>query len=172
MAIIYLIFSALIIIKLIKEVNMTEEDYGIKTEEARLKAVCVNKLAALEHLMMQSKTMTYDFKNKVLYALRLELAMCKSLRDYKMFLSEVKFWERSIKFELEFMDKQVENISEKIQCLNILGLSPNVNFDEVKKRYRELVKQFHPDVSSEVDAKEVFIKINDAYNKLRNLENA
>jgi len=28
----------------------------------------------------------------------------------------------------------------------VLGLSPNASFEEVKKRYRELVKEYHPDI--------------------------
>ena len=60
--------------------------------------------------------------------------------------------------------------SKKIMdCLAILGLRPGVDFSEIKKSYRVLVKEYHPDKLSGMGqgikdlAKEKFQKIQEAY---------
>lgn len=45
----------------------------------------------------------------------------------------------------------------------LLGLNTNATIDEVKKAYRHLAKEFHPDVNSGVDAQKKFIEITAAY---------
>lgn len=52
------------------------------------------------------------------------------------------------------------------QYYQILGLPSGASELEVKKRYRELVMRFHPDVNSSPSAHEDFIKIKLAYEKL------
>ena len=50
------------------------------------------------------------------------------------------------------------------QALKRLGLSLPVNLDEIKKKYKKLVKIFHPDVNKgSRKAEEKFIEINEAY---------
>lgn len=59
--------------------------------------------------------------------------------------------------------------------LKILGVSPNANFDEIKKAYRKLVMIHHPDkfenTSSDQKqkAKERFLKIQEAYDYLEGI---
>ncbi len=48
----------------------------------------------------------------------------------------------------------------------ILGLDSSATVFEIKKAYRKLVKQYHPDVSKYKDAHEKFIEINEAYKYL------
>lgn len=50
----------------------------------------------------------------------------------------------------------------------ILGIKSTANDSEVKPAYRRLALQWHPDRCSEPDAKEVFIKIQHAYEVLSN----
>lgn len=52
------------------------------------------------------------------------------------------------------------------EYLQTLQLSPGATEKEVKAAYRRLSKQYHPDVSTDPEAKEKFIAINEAYNFL------
>ncbi len=63
--------------------------------------------------------------------------------------------------------QESENSVEKIQgALKTLHLSSLVSLNEIKKRYRELSKKFHPDFNKE-DA-DKFKEINEAYKILKN----
>jgi molecular chaperone DnaJ len=53
-------------------------------------------------------------------------------------------------------------------CYSTLGLSPNASDDDAKKKYRELSKQWHPDVNKSPEAPEKFKKINEAYDRIKN----
>jgi DnaJ-class molecular chaperone len=55
---------------------------------------------------------------------------------------------------------------EIFEALKILGLVPPVSLKDIKERYRELSKRYHPDVSNEV-AKKNFADISSAYRLLR-----
>jgi len=48
----------------------------------------------------------------------------------------------------------------------LFGLSPGASEEEIRKRYRELVKKFHPDVNKDVNAEKKFIEIQTAYEEL------
>jgi len=48
----------------------------------------------------------------------------------------------------------------------ILGLESSASADEIKRAYRKLARQYHPDVSSESDAEQRFKEINLAYEVL------
>ncbi|MBV6462045.1 MAG: DnaJ-like protein MG200 [Flavobacteriales bacterium] len=45
----------------------------------------------------------------------------------------------------------------------ILGLSPSATKEEIKKAYRKLALEWHPDKNKSPNAHEMFIKINEAY---------
>ena len=45
----------------------------------------------------------------------------------------------------------------------ILGLSPSTTKEEIKKAYRKLALEWHPDKNKSPNAHEMFIKINEAY---------
>ena len=55
-------------------------------------------------------------------------------------------------------------------CYAILGVSRNSSQDEIKKRYRHLVKRLHPDKSKDPLAKEKMAEINKAYEILSDVE--
>ena len=52
----------------------------------------------------------------------------------------------------------------------ILGVSREATPDEIKKAYRKLAKQYHPDVSKEKNAEEKYKEINEAYEVLKDPE--
>ena len=67
-----------------------------------------------------------------------------------------------------------EMVQEK-DAFEVLGLSKNASFDEVKARYKELVRQYHPDIlMGRGESKEVIERstkklqeINEAYGRLK-----
>lgn len=52
------------------------------------------------------------------------------------------------------------------EALDILGLPPMISYKDLKKRYRELSKKYHPDIVG--DSNETMVKINQAYNLVKN----
>jgi curved DNA-binding protein CbpA len=50
----------------------------------------------------------------------------------------------------------------------ILGLKEGATIKELKKAFHEKAKEYHPDVSSHLDAESKFIEVNEAYEYLRN----
>ena len=52
----------------------------------------------------------------------------------------------------------------------ILGVARNASIDEIKTAFRQLARQYHPDVSKEPDAEEKFKEINEAYGVLSDPE--
>jgi hypothetical protein len=49
---------------------------------------------------------------------------------------------------------------------NVMGLTPGASEEEIRKRYRKLVKKFHPDVNKDANAERKFIEIQEAYEEL------
>ena len=52
----------------------------------------------------------------------------------------------------------------------ILGVSRDAKTDEIKKAYRKLAKQYHPDINKEAGAEEKYKEINEAYEVLKDPE--
>src|SRR5574338_989638 len=52
----------------------------------------------------------------------------------------------------------------------ILGVERTAGEDEIKKAYRKLARKYHPDVSKELNAKEKFQEVSEAYETLRDKE--
>ncbi|MBE8365997.1 DnaJ domain-containing protein, partial [Leptospira borgpetersenii serovar Balcanica] len=48
----------------------------------------------------------------------------------------------------------------------VLGISKSASADEIKKAYRKLSKQYHPDINKEAGADEKFKEISEAYEAL------
>jgi molecular chaperone DnaJ len=49
------------------------------------------------------------------------------------------------------------------EAYKIMGLPPNSSPDELKKQYKKLAREFHPDVNKSLAAEETLKKINEAY---------
>ncbi|WP_107829493.1 TerB family tellurite resistance protein [Campylobacter concisus] len=68
-----------------------------------------------------------------------------------------------------------DEISQENDAFEVLGLSKNASLDEVKARYKELVRQYHPDIlMGRGESKEVIERstkklqeINEAYGRLK-----
>jgi molecular chaperone DnaJ len=54
-------------------------------------------------------------------------------------------------------------MSNKRDYYEVLSVAKNASADEIKKAYRRLARQYHPDVSQEADAETKFKEINEAY---------
>ncbi|MBS0290212.1 MAG: DnaJ domain-containing protein [Proteobacteria bacterium] len=52
----------------------------------------------------------------------------------------------------------------------VLGVKPETPVDEIKRSYRKLARQYHPDVSKEPDAENRFKEINEAWEVLQDKE--
>ena len=68
-----------------------------------------------------------------------------------------------------------DEVSQETDAFEVLGLSKNASLDEVKARYKELVRQYHPDIlMGRGESKEVIERstkklqeINEAYGRLK-----
>lgn len=56
----------------------------------------------------------------------------------------------------------------KDKAYEILGLSVDASDDDVKKKFRELTKKYHPDINKEADAEAKFKEINQAHDAIKN----
>jgi len=61
-------------------------------------------------------------------------------------------------------------MSAKRDYYEVLGVGRQASEEEIRKAYRRLARQYHPDVSSEPDAENRFKEINEAYEVLSNQE--
>ena len=57
-------------------------------------------------------------------------------------------------------------MADKRDYYDVLGVAKNASQDEIKKAYRKLAKQYHPDINKAPDAEEKFKEINEAYEVL------
>ena len=60
----------------------------------------------------------------------------------------------------------IETMATKRDYYDILGVSRSATREDVKKSYRRLARQYHPDVNKGVDASEKFKEISEAYEVL------
>src|SRR5260370_16598168 len=56
--------------------------------------------------------------------------------------------------------------NNKRDYYEVLGISRNASDDELKKAFRRLAKQYHPDTNKEQGAEALFIEVNEAYEVL------
>ena len=55
---------------------------------------------------------------------------------------------------------------------DIMGVQKSATQDEIKRAYRKLARKYHPDVSKEKDAETKFKEVGEAYEVLKDPENA
>src|SRR3989304_10082559 len=56
--------------------------------------------------------------------------------------------------------------ARKREYYEVLGVERGANSDEIKKAYRKLARQHHPDVNKASDAEALFKELNEAYEVL------
>ena len=56
-----------------------------------------------------------------------------------------------------------KHILSRQEACRYLGIAENATEEEVKRAYRLMAKQYHPDVNIQVDTREVYYKIQEAY---------
>tara|TARA_Y100000996_G_scaffold397727_1_gene365069 strand:- start:17 stop:601 length:585 start_codon:yes stop_codon:yes gene_type:complete len=82
--------------------------------------------------------------------------------DYNLFKKDKDF--------IEFDKNRLEDVSltpEQNKALQLFGLKLPVNLEELKKKYKKLVKIFHPDVNdNNKEAENKFKEINESYKLL------
>ena len=69
---------------------------------------------------------------------------------------------------LAWFDSSAPAVSKANTLYGVLGVKNDASLDEIKLAYRRLARQWHPDVCREPDAKEQFIRIQQAYEVLSN----
>src|SRR5438270_5233360 len=64
------------------------------------------------------------------------------------------------------MVKDLAMATNKRDFYEVLGVARSASEDELKKAYRRLAKQYHPDTNKEQGAEARFVEINEAYETL------
>ena len=81
------------------------------------------------------------------------------INDYSLFEKEKEIQEF---LRNKLVDANISN--EEHESLKILELKMPISVDEIKKRYKKLVKIFHPDVNdNNINAEKKFKEITEAY---------
>ncbi len=88
-------------------------------------------------------------------------------------------YEEFRKMALEYLERLIpkkEKIEKEQQkevikdSYNILGINRNASEQEIKIAYKQLAKQYHPDLNKTPEAQERFIELNNAYTELTKQE--
>ena len=70
--------------------------------------------------------------------------------------------------EYEQNKNQVDHQTAEFEALSIFGLEPPVNLDDIKQRYKELAKKYHPDLNRGCAKSEELLKqVNMSYTVLK-----
>ena len=61
---------------------------------------------------------------------------------------------------------EVKHIMSRQEACHFLGITENATEEEIKRAYRMMAKQYHPDANRAIEAGEVYYKIQEAYDFL------
>jgi len=95
---------------------------------------------------------------------------------YEKYTNDMGQYEKIYKHQWKFFKKhkktafeEAENELDELEAYEILNLDITATFAQVKKRYRELVKKWHPDknkTSLKTEAEKKLVRINQAYERI------
>lgn len=170
LGIIFVLIYIIIIYKkfIIVENKVIEENF--KLETAEIKEEIKEKLSELFSLMNNIK-IEIDRIKYTQKKFEIKLTNCKTKKDYETLLSEII--DDVIKYKnVSGSNKFKMNDNNPFDEVNIaykeLGLDQTASYEKIKKRYRDLIKECHPDIGI-IDSSKV-IKINNAYNILKKIK--
>ncbi len=105
----------------------------------------------------------FDLKNPESKTAKYTLADLEAMdkEEYKKVIGEF-YW--NVYYRL-FKDNYYYDTPYEIQSLSQLGLSPLADLEEIKSRFRQLAKKYHPDAGG---SKEEFIELYKIYSDLKN----
>jgi molecular chaperone DnaJ len=69
-------------------------------------------------------------------------------------------------FPISFIHSSTRCLSQQ-DPYKVMGVSKDASANEIKKKYYQLAKEFHPDTSKDPKAKDKFLDIQNAYEILR-----
>lgn len=129
-------------------------------------------------LKFRYKEKDYEFRSTKQSNCRLNMWGIARVMEYKVraSLMGIEDFEKSMNAYVAIEDKSGINqnyiqTSQNEKAYIILGISPISSNEEIKKRYYELVKTFHPDMTLSKEAKAEFEKriseINSAYTEIK-----
>ena len=72
---------------------------------------------------------------------------------------------RGFDFPFVVLNMGVEQVSKR-DYYEVLGLGKDASQDEIKKAYRKMARQYHPDVNKAADAEDKFKEAKEAYDVL------
>ena len=72
---------------------------------------------------------------------------------------------RGFDFPFVVLNMGVEQVSKR-DYYEVLGLGKDASQDEIKKAYRKMARQYHPDVNKAADAEDKFKEVKEAYDVL------
>ena len=120
----------------------------------------------------KSQSQIYDYQKNDFFLGRPTRPFSKGINSKIKFEFEYSFDEDKLRFtkrEYKVNGTKTKNFSDEIKkCLKIFKLNNEFNEKDLKKRYKELVKKFHPDLNKNYLNKEQNIKeINKSYSRLQ-----
>lgn len=111
-----------------------------------------------QEFVIEYLKITYTKKDGTFYKLYLRNRHIANLPDYQM-----KQWWLDNPY-----NKPKPLSAEASNFYKLLEVDQHCKIEEIKESYRQLAMQFHPDTSTELDAHEIFVRLNSAYEVLTN----
>ena len=175
----------LLIKSMLEEIGLTEVDAKLvfgKDWKRKLAKSRYDDQFASEILKIQTKIMfDLDYREKVIRIADKLIQMIDSVISdnpeiYEKYTNDMGQYEKIYKHQWKFFKKhkktafeEAENELDESEAYEILNLDITATFAQVKRRYRELVKKWHPDknkTSLKTEAEKKLVRINQAYERI------
>lgn len=149
---------------------------NIKSEKIALEFERQRLLIELESIIvLQFDFVPSDTKKELYYIMIIAIESANSYEQLEKAVNkcnEVLYYliEKDNEYKRKYENNNTSNTDmniytvEELKALKVLNLSANISKDNIKKQYKKLVKQCHPDLGGD---KDTFIKIQNAYDILK-----